>query len=144
MIQREAIYAALFAQLASAAPFVTASRRLRHWNEVTPTELPALFLRQKSETAEMPVLGAPPVWTLVVEAHLYAHCSDPYASPASVLNPLIDAVEAALAPAVAIGVQNLGLPVTVQHTSIAGKIAIDEGAIRDQAVAVIPIEILCV
>jgi hypothetical protein len=32
----------------------------------------------------------------------------------------------------------------VQHAYIAGKIEITEGVLRDQAVAVIPVEILCV
>lgn len=143
MIARETIYAALFTKLAGAATFVTANRRWRHWNEVTPAEQPALFQRQKSEVAAVTVLGAPTVWTLTTEIYLYAHSSDPYASPAAILNPLIDAVEAALAPVAVTGVQNLGLPRMVQHAAITGKVTIDEGTIRDQAVAIIPVEILC-
>ena len=41
------------------------------------------------------------------------------------------------------GVQDLGLPAMVQHASIAGKIETDEGALGDQAIAIIPVEILC-
>ena len=143
MIAREPIYAALFALAAGAAGFVTAARRLRHWSELTPAEQPALFMRQRSEAAAVKTLGAPPVWTLGVTLHLYAHAGDPYRAPASVLNPLIDAVEAALAPSPATGLQDLGLPAMVQHAYIAGKIETDEGILRDQAVAVIPVEILC-
>jgi len=143
VIAREPIYAALFALASSAADFVTTARRLRHWSELTPAEQPALFMRQRSETARVPVLGAPPVWTLLVELYLYAHATDPYLAPASVLNPLIDAVEAALAPPPATGVQDLGLPAMVRHAYIAGKIETDEGVLRDQAVATIPVEILC-
>ena len=143
MIAREPIYAALFARAADAAHFVTVSRRLRHWSEVTPAEQPALFMRQKTETAAIPAPGAPTVWTLNIELHIYAHASDPHAAPAAVLNPLIDAVEAALAPPPATGMQDLGLPAMVQHAWIAGKIDITEGTLRDQAVAVIPVEILC-
>lgn len=143
MIAREAIYAALFAQVAGAAGFVTAARRLRHWSEVSPPEQPALFMRQKAERAAVPTLGAPTVWTLAVDLYVYAHAADPYVAPATVLNPLIDAVEAALAPAPATGVQDLGLPAMVQHAAITGKIEITEGALRDQAVAIIPVEILC-
>ena len=83
------------------------------------------------------------MWTLAVELHVYAHASDPYVAPATVLNPLIDGVEAALAPLPATGVQNLGLPAMVQHAYIAGKIETAEGVLRDQAVAIIPVEILC-
>jgi hypothetical protein len=143
MIAREPIYAALFARIAGAANFVTTGRRLRHWSGLTPAEQPALFMRQKSEVATVTALGAPTVWTLLVDLYVYAHAGDPYVAPATVLNPLVDGVEAALAPLAATGLQNLGLPATVQHAYIAGKIETDEGVLRDQAVAIIPVEILC-
>ena len=143
MITREPIYAALFALVAGAADFVTVERRLRHWSDLTPAEQPALFVRQKQEVASAKTLGAPTVWTLVVDVYVYAHASDPYVAPATILNPLIDGVEAALAPAAVTGVQDLGLPSMVQHAYIAGKITTDEGVLRDQAVAIIPVEILC-
>jgi len=143
MIAREAIYAALFARLAATAGFVTIERRLRHWSDVTPAEQPALFLCQKAETAAVKALGAPTVWTLTVELYLYAHSSDPYRAPAAILNPLLDAVEAALAPLPATGLQDLGLQSMVQHAFISGKIETDEGVLGDQAVAILPVEILC-
>ena len=143
MIAREPIYAALFDLAAGAAGFVTAERRLRHWSDVAPAEQPALFMTQKSEVAAVKTLGAPTVWTLLVELYLYAHSSDPYLSPATVLNPLVDAVEAALAPAATTGMQDLGLPSMVQHAMIAGKIETEEGVLGDQAIAIIPVEILC-
>lgn len=143
MIARETIYAAFFAQVATAADFVTVGRRLRTTADVAAAEQPALFMCQKSETAANPTYGAPTVWTLSVELHLYAHSSDPYRAPATVLNPLLDAVEAALAPSAATGVQDFGLPGMVQHAYIAGKVKTDDGALGDQAVAVVPIEILC-
>ena len=143
MIAREAIYAALFARVAAAGNFVTTGRRLRHWSGLTPAEQPALFMRQKTEIARLKAHAAPTVWTMVVDLYVYAHASNPYVAPASILNPLVDAVEAALAPAAATGVQDLGLPAMVQHAGIVGKIETDEGVLRDQAVAIIPVEILC-
>jgi hypothetical protein len=143
MIAREPIYAALFDLAAGAAGFVTAERRLRPWSDVAPAEQPALFMTQKSEIAAVKTLGAPTIWTLLVELYLYAHSSDPYLSPATVLNPLVDAVEAALAPAATTGLQDLGLPSMVQHAYIAGKIETEEGVLGDQAIAIIPVEILC-
>ena len=143
MIAREPIYAALFALVSTAADFVTAERRLRHWSDVAPAEQPALFQSQRSESAVVKTLGAPTVWTLSVELYLYVHSSDPYRTPAMLLNPLIDAVESALAPAAVTELQDLGLPSMVQHAYIAGKIETDEGALGDQAVAMIPVEILC-
>ena len=126
-----------------AAGFVSTERRLRHWSDVAPAEQPALFMTQKSEVASVKTLGAPTVWTLLVELYLYAHSSDPYLSPATVLNPLVDAVEAALAPAATTGLQDLGLPSMVQHAMISGKIETEEGVLGDQAIAIIPVEILC-
>jgi hypothetical protein len=143
MIARESIYAALFARIATAAPFATAARRLRHWSDVAPAEQPALFMRQKAEKAAGSERGTPTVWRLAVELYVYAHAGDPYVSPAAVLNPLVDAVEAALAPLAATGIQDLGLPDMVKHACIAGKIETTEGVLRDQAVAIIPVEILC-
>jgi hypothetical protein len=144
MINREPIYAALFGLLENAADFAVIDRRLRHWSDVAPAEQPALFMAQKSELATVGTLGAPTVWTLSVDLYVYAHSSDPYLAPATVLNPLIDAVEAALAPSATTGIQDLGLPATVQHAYISGKIETDEGVLGDQAVAVVPVAILCV
>jgi len=144
MINREPIYAALFALLQVAAEFAVVDRRLRHWSDVSPAEQPALFMTQKTELASIKTLGAATVWTLAVDLFVYAHSSDPYLAPATVLNPLLDAVEAALAPSAVTGLQDLGLPAMVQHAYISGKIETDEGVLGDQAVAIVPVEILCV
>jgi hypothetical protein len=143
MISREPIYAALFALIGGAANFVTIDRRLRHWSDVAPAEQPALYMAQKSEVASAKALGAPTVWTLSIDLYLYVHSSDPYLAPATVINPLIDAIEAALAPPPETGIQDIGMPAMVQHAYIAGKIATDEGVLGDQAIAIIPVEILC-
>lgn len=137
---REPIYAALFALLADAGPFVTASRRLRHWSDVGPAEQPALFLVQKSETAE-PVRGLPTKWKALADVYLYVHAPDNETPPASLLNPLLDAIEAALSPGAApLAVQTLGG--LAQHAWIAGKIETDEGVLGGQSVAIVPIEVL--
>jgi len=144
MISREPIYTALFALVSGAAGFATIGRRLRHWSDVTPAEQPALFQCQTRETATIRRLGAPTVWTLGIELYLYAHSSDPYQPPATVLNPLLDAVMSALAADPTTGLQDLGLPAMVQRAFVAGKIDTDEGTLGDQAIAIIPVEILCV
>jgi hypothetical protein len=144
MIAREQIYAALWSFVAEAGEFVTASRRLRHWSDVGPAEQPAVFMSEKGGVAKVKALGAPIVWTLAADLYVYAHSADPYLAPATILNPLLDAIEAALAPPPATGVQNLGLPTMVQHAYIAGKVETDEGVLGDQAIAIVPVEILCV
>lgn len=143
-IAREAIYSALWALASGAANFASATRRLRHWSDVSPAEQPALFMAEKGGEGRVKALGAPIVWTLRADFYIYAHASDPRLAPASVLNPLIDALDAALAPSTVTGIQNLGLPAMVQHAMIAGQIKMDEGVLGDQAVALIPVEILCV
>ena len=143
MINREAIYSALWILGSSSASFANANRRLRHWSDVAPVEQPALFMSEKGGHAVVKALGAPVIWTLYADFYIYAHCSDPYAAPATVLNPLIDALERALAPSLANGIQNLGLPNMVQHAYIAGKIDTDEGVLGDQTIAIVPVEILC-
>ncbi|HVH76760.1 MAG TPA: hypothetical protein VM755_17730 [Stellaceae bacterium] len=144
MIARETIYAALWGIAAQAADFVTADRRLRHWTDLSPAEQPALFMTEKGGLAETKALGAPVVWTLYADFYLYVHSSDPYLAPSSALNPLVDALEAALAPLPATGVQDLGLPAMVSHAYLAGKIETDEGVLGDQAVAIVPVAIVCV
>ena len=137
---REPIYAALLAKLSAAAGFATASRRFKMWTEVSPPDMPALFLLQKDEIAAT-VPGLPTVWTIQCEAVLYADLDgDPYAAASSVINPLLDAIEAALAPSPATGnKQTLGG--LVQHCVIAGAIVIDEAINGDVSIARIPIEI---
>jgi hypothetical protein len=144
MIVREAIYSALWELGASAANFASANRRLRHWADVAPAEQPALFMSERGGHAAIKTLGAPIVWTLYADFYIYVHSSDPYLAPAMVLNPLLDALETALAPSPTTGVQNLGLPAMVSHAYIAGKVETDEGVLGDQAIAVVPVEILCV
>jgi hypothetical protein len=143
MIIRESIYAALWELAAGAASFASANRRLRHWADVAPAEQPALFMSEKGGSAVMKALGAPIVWTLYADFYVYVYSSDLYLAPATLLNPLLDALEAALAPLPATGIQNLGLPAMVQHAYIAGKVETDEGVLGDQAIAIVPVEVLC-
>ena len=144
MIIRESIYAALWTLGTGAANFASVNRRLRHWTDVAPAEQPALFMAEKGGRAVTKALGSPIAWTLYADFYVYVHSSDPYLAPAMVLNPLLDALEAALAPSPATGIQNLGLPAIVQHAYIAGNIETDEGVLGNQAIAIVPVEILCV
>jgi hypothetical protein len=146
LIEREGVYAALWDLVSKAATFATSSRRLRHWADVSPAEQPALFMAQKRNigATHQGAVNAPIVWTLEAEFYIYVHTDDPYAAPAMLLNPLIDAVELALAPDPWTGTQNLGLPEIVQWVRIHGNIDTAEGVLGDQELAVIPVEIRCV
>jgi hypothetical protein len=143
MIVRESIYAALWNIASGAAKFATANRRLRHWTDVAPAEMPALFMAEKGATATSKAFGTPQEYRLQVDLFIYVHSSDPYLAPASILNPLIDAIELALAPSPVTGLQQLGLEQMVRHARIEGHIQTDEGVLSDLAIAIVPVEVLC-
>jgi hypothetical protein len=143
MIVREAIYSALWALAAASGRYVSAARRLRHWADIAPIEQPALFMSEKGGLATVKTLGAPIVWTLYADFYIYVHSSDPYQTPGTLLNPLLDALEKAIAPSPTTGIQNLGLSSMVSHAYIAGKVETDEGVLGNQAIAIVPVEILC-
>lgn len=150
-IDRERIAAALFATVSNAARFVTVNRRLRHWADVSPPEQPALFMSEKGGEARTESRGfnLPVVHELEFDIYIYAHSSDPYLSPASILNPLVDAVERALSPLFTqtgevSGYNTLGLDGMVMYARIEGRIATDEGVLGDQTLAIIPVRVLAV
>jgi hypothetical protein len=138
-MNREPIYAALFAKVSPIAGLKTVSRRLRHWDDVPDYEQPALFQVQKREL-QVPRKGLPPKITLECELYLYVNSgNDLNATPATVINPLMDAIAHALKPDVN-GVQTLGG--TVSHCWIEGEVLSDEGYLGPQGVLIIPVKIL--
>lgn len=139
-VSRETIYSGLFAAFSGIAGFNTVSRKLRHWSDVPGNEQPALFQIQKGENIEQQ-RGLHPKYLLEVELYVYAFSSDSNVAPATIINPLLDAVEALLAAPVGQDAQTLGIA-GVSHIWIAGHIETDEGVLGDQTVAVIPINIM--
>lgn len=142
-MNRESIAAALFALAGSTAGFVTKSRRLKHWSDVTAEDQPALFQSQGKETVDTAAakMGAPNVHKIEFQLYIYVHSTDPTVPPSSLLNPILDALEAALTPTPGLKQTLGGL---VQHAFISGSIETDEGVLGDQAVAIVPIEALAV
>lgn len=137
-MNREAIYSALFALVSTTPDIVVKSRRLRAWADVSPAEQPALFMSQTGESA-VTQTNQPTRWFLNVELYLYAHTQNSQSSPASIINPLLDAITAKISPSYG---ENQTLGGLVQYCRISGAIETDEGVLGDQAVAIIPIEIL--
>jgi hypothetical protein len=142
---REAIYAAIFALISSAAEFKTKSRFLRHWSEVDVNEMPAIFMTQDGE---LPIwanagseTGVPPVWSLDVSFFIYAGIGEGESTPpAKLLNPLVDAILAALKPSTPNGRQTLGG--LVHHARVSGRIETDEGLFGTKTVAIVPVRAL--
>jgi hypothetical protein len=145
-IKREDIYAALFAAVSQAGEFVTTSRRLRMWGDVAQDEQPALFMVQRPETV-IQRKGVPAKHELLVDFFVYVNTGEDERSvPATILNPLVDAIEATLTPDPVTGFYNLVVmgdttTCTIAHCWIEGEIQNDEGILGAQAVAIIPVKI---
>ena len=97
-------------------------------------------MTQRGERAET-VPGLNTVWTLDVDVFIYVNTQDDKTvAPGTLINPLLDAVTAALAPD-DISKNKCTLGGLVQHAWIEGRIETDEGLLGDQGVAVIPIAV---
>lgn len=140
MIQREPIYAALYARLSAVAGLVTKSRRLKHWADTPAEEQPALFQSQVREVATAST-SLPTQWALHLDVYVYVRASLDSA-PSEVLNPLLDSICAALAQDGAGPNGRCTLGGLVHNARISGSIETDEGTLGEQAVAIIPVEIL--
>lgn len=145
---REPIYQAVyqfFANLtAGNAPlFRTSTRHTVSWDKLAPEETPALLFKQHGEEARRRT-GFPTIWTLRPVLMLYAHTgaqSDPSIIPGQILNPLLDAIEQAL-DVLDPKTGKCTLNGLVSHCAIVGTIDMIEGTLGNEAVAVIPLEIL--
>jgi len=131
---------ALFNLVSGSASFVTASRRLQLWSSLSPADKPAIFQYERDDTYTNGKQYLPIV-EMNVDLYIYtAPGMDSGITPISILNPLIDAVDAALAPSIVTKRQTLGG--LVSHVWIDGKIMKDPGDLDGDGIAVIPIKIL--
>ncbi|MCL4504114.1 MAG: hypothetical protein M1438_20005 [Deltaproteobacteria bacterium] len=144
MINREAIFQALFNLVKDLPLFVTTSRRGKPAKDVPAEEQPALFQEEGAgETIEYQAPGLPPKIYLYADLGFYARIPDDQTTaPGTVLNPLIDAICAALEPDPAEEEQTLGGRVV--YCRIDGKILKNEGLLDGQASVVFPVKILAV
>ena len=141
MQSREVIMQALFALVSGSAPFVTASRRLKLWTDVPPGERPAIFQYERDDVYANGK-NYLPIVEMNVDLYIYtAPGMDSGVTPISILNPLLDAVDAALKPSPSTpGKQTLGG--LVSNCYIDGKVMKDPGDIDGDGIAVIPVKIL--
>lgn len=138
-MNREAIYSALFNKIKNIAGLITTGRVLKHWNEVTPNEQPALF---QTQDGEFPIsrTGLPTTWKLMVSFYLYCNAGGSTgAVPAIEINQYLDAIQEALQPDKITGYQTLGG--LVDDVKFGEKFETDEGLLGPQSVAIIPIVI---
>lgn len=154
-MNREAIYSALFARVAAATwaaipitgatAFVAKSRKRLGLAETPPDQMPALYQTQLSELVKRDV-GKPPIYTLKVELLVYvSHLADTDNTviPTQQLNPILDAIQAALEPQPIDGdAQKNTLGKLVYDCKIVGEIKNYEGDLGDFGVLAIPVEII--
>jgi len=138
-MNRETIFVKLFSLISGVASFVTTSREVRPWSDVTPSEQPALFMGQGDQNVTVKV-GLPSRYDMHVEFYLYCNRgSDPDELAATQLNNCLDAIQLALKPSPITGYNTLGG--LVFNCVIEGRIETDEGLLGPQSVAIIPVKI---
>jgi hypothetical protein len=145
---RETIYAKLFSVLQGAANFQTVSRKYTPATNLTDGQCPALFMVQVKERYHHSPTNLPPLNTLHVDVVVVVSVptmTEPTGAetviPASLLNPVLDGIDAALQtdnPST----NQFTLGGLVKHCYIEGEIMTDEGTMAPKAMAVVPIEIL--
>lgn len=135
----ESIYAALFALGQSAPGVRTASRRLVSAQDVPIEAAPALYQVQVQQKATFHG-SVPTAWELQVMWIVVVAQTDKTQPMTPALNPILDAITAALSPSPPLNKQTLGG--LVEYAAIDGNIDIAEGVNGDRTVAFVPIRIV--
>lgn len=148
-MKREPIYAALAERILqlNAEPYLlgieTIGRDWKTWASVT--NQPAVFVVPVKEDAVYQQ-GLPIKWRIHAEIWVYVK-STPSKAGVQVLNPILDALESILTPAVettpASAFTNT-LDGAVFRCTISGPVEISAGFLGDQTVARVPVEILAI
>ena len=144
MSNREQVFQALFALgqgLTWGSPpsgFVFAARRVKLWDDV-PGQ-PALCQAEHDEQVEQ-ITGLPPKLTLNASWLIYQNAgADPAATPATINNQILDAIQGAFPNPDGGQVQTLGG--LVAKCWINGRIFKDPGDLDGQGLLIVPIQIL--
>lgn len=145
---RETVYSRIFAfwqalTIGGNPAFMTATRRADHWDKVSSEESPALLQRQRGESATYRK-GLPTLWRLEMDLLVYVRTNaqqDTGVIPSQILNPLLDAITAAVA------IDDLSnnaatLGGIVSHCAIEGQIQIFQGDLGDEEVAIVPLMVV--
>ena len=138
LASRETAFVALFNLVSGISGIKQCTRRLQHWADIPPEELPALYMQHTGETHN-PSRGLPDKIVLEVSLWLYVRSEELAVGP--ILNPILDAIGQAFVPSIT-GENTLTLGGVVHHCWIEGQIQIFEGDLGDEAVAVVPLKIL--
>ncbi|MGN6383652.1 MAG: hypothetical protein ACTHMK_13700 [Dyella sp.] len=135
-MNRETIYAALFALGQGASGFAQSGRRLRHIDDLQPAEFPAFYQVQVDEEWVQAASNLPPIGQLAVEWWVYVYNADEAAPHSAQMNPLIDALCRALKlPPYFNATEAQTLGGLVESVRLNGRIEYAEGAMGDRAFA---------
>ena len=148
----EGIATTLFSALQTVAGLNYSSRILKPLDEVSPEDMPALFMTIGDHQPINDPSGAPTGWKYEYIVYVYLHNSDaqavPPIAPSTVLNTFLEAVKAVLQP-VQFGAP--GFPGTVyvlgdntgriRHAWISGPVWSDEGVLGDNLFLIFPVEV---
>lgn len=150
-LTREGINAALFALLQTVPGITTFTRVWKNFDQFAPAEQPVLILATGNPRPTQDEDGAPTRWKyeFVVYLYAYAQSSNNSVAPSTIINNLMDAIEAVLKPMAINGppgwpgkVQVLGdLTGRIRHAWISDTVLTDEGVLGPQSIAVFPIEV---
>jgi hypothetical protein len=142
-MSREAIKSGLFNLIAGLQfdigggpqSWISSSTKLKHWDDVDRSLQPAFFLSQGPQTPlPPPAPNGPRAWHYDYTGRVYVNTAGQQ-DPASVLNPILDAITDAFDPL------KIGSPQTLsglcQWIRLEGPIETFEGTLGDQEVALI-------
>lgn len=149
MATRKAIAAALLAQLVSGGQFTSYSRRLRAPEQAASPGKPGLYLIKPKEAYRYDnedEQGLPPRRAMDFLAVVYTDVgTSENAVPADVIDDLLDAIDAALAPGVTDVLNNGGrqtLGGLVYSARIIGELELAPGDIQGKGSTIMPIHVV--
>lgn len=153
-LNREQLFSTLFTRLTLLGGFAYYSRQFKTYDDLEASQQPALLMVKGSESV-VNSRGLPPTWTL--NGNIYIYCRndrDLETSSSIQLNQLLTVVESAFertatettvanAPYQDMGSDYLTtLNGLCSHAWINGSIQTDEGTLGQQAIAIVPFEIV--
>lgn len=118
-------------------------RRLKLWNDVPPTSRPACFLFEGGQETYTWSMSAEPKRVLEPKIFVYISAKDPSINGASLLNAIMDSLDAVLSPEgsdLALGRNTLGG--TAFDCRIDGRPMKDPGDLDGDALLIVPVKII--
>ena len=144
MSTREIAVGALLTRLATACSWASPpTRRLKLWSDVPPAMRPACFLFEGGTETYADTATEPAKRILSLRLFIYIDAHDPGAIGAVQLNTIMDALDAALAPAGAdLTLGRCTLDGTAYRCAIDGKPLKDPGDLDGDGLLLVPITIV--